>query len=276
MLLDFLQSLEMRLLEQKERAQAPPSRIWTTKYKWFINPILQCPYCQDWLETQRVWVVDEEERKVRTVYDLDGGEELVVSGCHPHVGPGGKICMGSASTPAEALFASLSSDAYVKPVEWLPDVLGHRCGEMEEEEDEDYAYCRECEDRIHVEDAYYSESIDGAYCSDCYWDDHWRCEACDGEWHVHSMQVSSVINDRTYCESCFHQRFFNCDVCGENFSHNDYGGYGRCQECYDELWESCRVCGEDILRTDEALDQNGLCEDCRPPAEEEEDEEDDE
>ena len=272
MLLDFLQSLEMRLSEQKERAQVPPSRIWTTQYKWFINPILQCPYCQDWLETKRVWVVDEEERKVRAVYDLKGGKELIVSGCHPHVGSGGKICMGSASTPAEALFASLSSDAFVKPVEWLPDVLGHRCAEMDEAEDEDYTYCRECAGQLHVEDAYYSDSTADAYCSDCYWDHHWRCEACDGEWHVDSVECLNVVNGTTYCESCYSQRFFNCEGCYEDFSHDEYGGDGRCTECYWELWEDCRDCGEASLRTAEALDQNGLCEDCRPSAEEEEEE----
>lgn len=270
MLLDFLQSLEMRLLEQREQAKAPPSRIWTTKYKWFINPILQCPYCQDWLETWRVWVVDEDERKVRAVYDLDGGKEIKVSGCHPHVGTAGAICMGSARTPAEALFASLSNDAYVKPFEWLPDVLEHRCDEMDEAEDENYTYCRECEDRIHIDDAYYSEDTDGAYCSDCYWDNHWRCDSCDGEWHIESDECQSEVNGRIYCESCFSQRFFSCEGCYENFSHDDYGGDGRCQECYDELWEACRKCGEDSLRTDEALDPNGLCENCRPPAEEEE------
>lgn len=267
MLLDFLQSLEMRLLEQKERAQAPPSRIWTTKYKWFINPILQCPYCQDWLETKRVWVVDEEERKVRAVYHLDGGKEFRVSGCHPHVGPGGGICMGSARTPAEALFASLSNDAYVKPYEWLPDVLGHQCPEMDEREDEDYFVCDGCEDRYHIDENYYSEYMDSRYCSDCYWEVHWRCDHCDGEWHEDSSEPRYDVNNYIYCSSCFSDRYFICDGCDETVSNDQYREEGLCNACYDDRYEECVDCSGVFPRSDYELDSDSRCSQCRPPEE---------
>lgn len=277
MLLAFMQSLEMRLLERRERAEAPPSRIWSTNYKWFINPILQCPYCQEWLETRRVWVVDENELKVKAVYDLGGGEELDVAGCHPHVGPGGRICMGSASTPAEALFAGLNSDAFVKPVEWLPNALGHRCGELDEaEEEEDRIYCRECEDQLQVDEAYYSESSYGVYCYDCYWERHWRCDRCDGEWCADGYEASYDVGGSIYCRECFTADYFLCEGCEETVNHRDCAGDNRCQNCYAGLWESCVDCGNAHLRADNMLDANGQCPNCRPPAELEKEEEDNE
>lgn len=271
-MLDFLQNVQLRLLEEQAKKEAPPGPIWSTTYKWYINPILQCNYCKEWLETRRVWVVDEVAWKVVAAYDVGGGRAINVVRCHPHVGSAGAICKGNAQSVAEALFHGLSEDAYEKPYEWLPKVLGHECDEMRARRDENTIICTSCDEEVHIDDSYYSEDTGYRYCGDCYWECHWRCEGCEGEWHEGSRESYHNVDDSAYCSECFSDHYFICEGCDNTFNHIDCAGDNRCQDCYDELWESCVDCRDDHLREDNMLDSNGQCADCRPSAEEEEEE----
>lgn len=264
-MLDFLQNVQLRLLEEQAKKEAPPGRIWSTAYKWYINPILKCNYCEEWLETRRVWVVDEEAWKVVAAYDVGGGRAINVVSCHPHVGPAGAICKGNAQSVAEALFHGLSEDAYVKPYEWLPEVLEHECPEMDEREDEDYFVCYGCDERFHIDENYYSEYRGCRYCSVCYWEVHWRCEGCDGEWHEDSDEPSHVVGDYTYCSSCFYDRYFICDGCDETCDNDQYRDEGLCNACYWDRYEECVDCSGVFPRSDCELDSDGRCSECRPP-----------
>jgi len=265
MFIDLLANVQFRLAEEQVKNETQ-EKVWISKYMWYINPSLQCPYCQKWLSTERVWVVDEEERKVRRLFLVQGGYRIDLEGCHPHVGAAGRICMGSARTPVEALFAGLSDDAYTKPYDWLPEVLGHECDELMDARDEAYIYCAACDERVSEDDIYRSDNGD-CYCSDCYYDNHWFCYRCGESWHVESDEIRNVVDGDYYCESCFDRDFFDCEGCGDNFRKEEYGGDGRCEACYDELWECCSECGADFERTDNALDEEGRCEDCRPKEE---------
>lgn len=267
MLIDFLQNVQFRLLEEQAKRDAPPGREWSTPYKWYINPVLRCPYCEEWVETGRVWVIDEEECKVVALYKVTGGKALNVTTCHPHVGTAGKICMGSACTPAEALFHGLSEDAYVKPYDWLPEVLEHQCAEMDEREDENYIVCDDCGDRYHIDESYYSEYADGHYCSGCYWEVHWRCDQCNGEWHEDSDELSHVVRSYAYCSRCFSDRYFICDGCDETCDNEQYRDEGLCNGCYDDRYEECVDCSGVFPRSDHELNSDGFCSECRPPEE---------
>ncbi len=214
-----------------------------------------------------MWVVNEKELKVVAVFKVAGGKALDVTYCHPHVGPAGAICMGSARTPAEALFHGLSGDAYVQPYKWLPEVLNHQCPEMWEREDEDYFVCDGCERRYDINNNYYSEYTNGRYCSDCYWEVHWRCESCNGEWHGDSNEPRHDVGYCHYCSSCFSERYFICDDCDGTVSNEEYREDGLCNECYDDRYEECVECSGVFSRPDHELDSDGLCSDCRPPEE---------
>lgn len=265
MFVDLLTNVQCQLAEELRKKESP-EKMWTTAYKWYINPSLQCPYCQEWLPTERVWVVDEDQKKVHRLFFVGGGRRLDTAACHPHVSSGA-ICMGDARTPAEALFAGLSSDAYTKPYDWLPKALGHECDELMEAREENYLYCVECENRVRANDAYFSSGSDDPYCSSCFHDNHWSCYECGDSWYVDSDDPRFDVSGDYYCEVCFDRNFFGCEGCGENFGRNDYGGDGRCQDCWDELWECCSECGREFERDDNALDEEGKCIYCRPEEE---------
>lgn len=269
---DFISILQSAALQASElipkREEATDLR-WHLNYKWLINPPVQCPWCKDWLPTGRVWVVDEAERKVRRVWKLNG-ERLNVKACHPHVGSGGMICMGSAPTAVDALTASLSTDAYVQPKQWLPEELGHRCPTMGDslddgdEDDEDHFICVSCGTRGHNDDRYVSDYTEDDYCDSCYWDVHTSCCNCGVDFHENQSNGTISTPDGEYCNVCISSRFFECDGCDEVFRLDQCMADNRCESCYSEKWESCSQCGEESEVADGELDDNRLCENCRP------------
>lgn len=265
-LLDFLQSVSMEALVRKAEQEPSGSNQWHLNYKLCINPKLQCPYCREWLDTLRVWVIDEIENKVRKLWTLDG-HELGVECCHPHVGSAGRICMGDARTATDALFAGLSSDAYISPWEWLPDVLGHECGKLLAErdaEDEHHFTCQECDDRYHEDDVYWSDGGYGPYCSNCYYERYDRCHKCDSEWE--NGELKETPRGEYWCESCFAEQYFECEDCDGTFSNDEYMGYNLCETCWNDRYVSCPECGEDFYRP---VDWTDMCPDCQPEPEEE-------
>jgi hypothetical protein len=269
--IDFLQAVQFRL--DIEKPKLVSDKIWSTSYKWFVNPILQCPYCKEWLETDRVWVVSEEEKKVMKVYHLQTRKSVNVELCHPHVGTAGRICMGNAQSTSEALFAGLSEDAYIKPYEWLPEELNHECDELVDVGDENVYYCENCGDQLSEDSQYWSDFYEAYYCSECHRGRHWNCWQCGNEWAVDD-EYRYEVDCYNYCSDCFRAKFFECDGCGDVFKLSECAGHGLCDECYVEQYESCQNCGEEFVCDDQELDSNGLCSDCRPGEVDEEEEED--
>jgi hypothetical protein len=269
---DFISILQSAALEASElEAKRPPagSKEWKLNYKWLINPKVKCPWCLEWVPTGRVWVVDEAETKVRRLWTL-AGERLDVTLCHPHVGEGGKICMGNARTAVDALLAGISNDAYpgAKPADWFPRELGHECptmgGALEGEEDDEGTFtCYGCDEQYDEDDSFRSDHNDRLYCSDCYYENHTSCTYCGNDYHD-SLGETRSTPEGEYCNDCFSEKFFDCEGCGDVFKLAERLGDDRCESCYTEKWESCSECGEESEVEDRELDDSGLCENCRP------------
>lgn len=272
--LSLLQNAVFAASELQVKRASPQDRKWHFNYKVFINPSVRCSWCNEWLPTKRVWVVDEADFRVRKLWTL-AGKRLDVEACHPHVGTAGRICMGDAKTVSEALFNGLSNDAYVKPKYWLPEVLGHRCetlGEdLESEYDEDSFTCYGCDGVYHRDDCYYSEETDRDYCRDCFYESHTYCNGCGNDFYDDGNEATISTPDGDYCQSCFSDKFFECEGCDEIYRLERLLADDRCEDCWSEKWETCSECGEESERSDNELDDEGLCESCRLEPEDEED-----
>lgn len=267
---DFISMLQSAALQASElvpkREDATDLR-WHLNYKWLINPPVQCPWCKEWIPTQRVWVVDEVEKKVRRVWLLNG-TCISPESCHPHVGGGGLICMGNAPTAVDALTASISNDAYIKPWRWFPNELDHKCETMgdalDSDEDERYETCVNCEEYVSQDEAYFSEYTDSYYCEGCYWEYHTSCGWCGADFHQDGSESTTTTPEGECCNRCFGSYFFTCEGCDEVMRLTAELGDDRCEDCYWEKWESCRQCGKETEISDNELDDNNLCENCRP------------
>jgi hypothetical protein len=273
--LSLLQGAALRASEREAQRAAPTDFKWHFNYKVFVNPSVRCSWCNEWLPTKMVWVVDEKECRVRKLWTLEG-ERLDVEACHPHVGTAGAICMGDAQTVSEALFSGISNDAFIdsKPIKWFPEVLGHRCetlGEdLESEYDEDSFTCYGCDGVYHRDDSYYSEETDRDYCSDCFYESHTNCYGCGNDFYDDGREATISTPDGYYCQSCFSDKFFECEGCDEIFRLERLLADDRCEDCWSEKWETCDQCGVDFEREAKELNEDGLCFVCGPIEEEKE------
>lgn len=84
-----------------------------------------------------------------------------------------------------------------------------------------------------------------------------KCPWCHGRGYE---LVEPGLSSLSYkCPDCNGTGYIpECEICG----HEYYGEF--CEECYDR----CEECGKVFPFTE--LDENGLCEECRPEPEEEE------
>lgn len=231
---DFLQNVQFKMLTAVVAAENNKSKTWSSAYKWFINPVILCPYCREWLETKRVWVVDEDNCKVVRLFELDG-RPLRAECCHPHVGAAGAICMGTASNVTQALFSSLNSeDAYVKVEEWLPEILNHECEEMLRGTRNEYVSCYKCYSDVHIDEIRYSEFDAKPYCCDCYNAKHWTCNDCGDDFHMETGIPYYEVKYEVVCDFCFTQKYFTCEKCDDHFANTERGDDNLCVECFEE------------------------------------------
>lgn len=289
----LLQNAVMRASELRESKGGAEARKWKLSHKWLVNPKLQCPYCKEWLESGRVWVIDEGRRYVHRVWKLDG---TVVSPnkCHPHVGEGGKICMGSSVSGAQAIVAGLTpGETYgdARLHKWLPQTLGHQCermergewvdvgghecvdyiareyfgGEGEEEEHEGEAYCDSCDEYYDENTVNYCERLGQTLCENCWMETHSSCENCSETICEHRWDGLSVTNSYgdavTICTGCYEDNYFYCEKCSEDLPNEKYHEDGVCEECWAESHFTCENCDEEFENSEESGEYPGYC--CR-------------
>lgn len=218
------------------------SRLTTWKFKPNIqvynNPSIKCCFCQEFVPTNRIWIVDRKEMRVISVWK--SGRRQVLGGAHPHISGGGQICMGNAEDPTEALFMGLNpNSAYHGVKNWLDGSLGHCCweGSNRDRDDED--------------------------------DERVRCENCE---RLMDSDEAVWADDDPYCSNCYHARFFFCDGCSEDIRvSNDEGltdpnsGERVCTECWNEEFFTCAGCDEEKSRRTElgeTRDGQNFCNEC--------------
>src|SRR5262245_53356750 len=81
---------------------------WELKagHKIFSNPKVQCPNCGEFVQTKRIWLVDDRSNYLIKCWKMDGSRinpdnEIV----HPHVNNrNGEVCLGTLKKASEALF----------------------------------------------------------------------------------------------------------------------------------------------------------------------------
>lgn len=86
---------------------------------------------------------------------------------------------------------------------------------LDDEDDEDeYTYCEACGDRVHREDAYYSENGYGPYCESCYCDIYTTCARCG---HEVGCEYTYIVEGDPLCEDCYEEHGGHCDECQQRF-----------------------------------------------------------
>lgn len=279
--IDFLQQVALRASELQASIPRSETREWKLNYKMLFNPKLHCPFCEEWIESGRVWMVDEAERCVKRVWKLDG-THINVDGCHPHVGAGGRICMGSARSTSDALVAGIAgSDDFVRAWDWFPEELGHSCPNLEraaevgqynrhaddpfEDDHDGEAYCDACEDYYPEEDVYFCDLNESRYCDGCWADRHDSCENCGDGIHTHDGESSYEVEGRYgtifVCEYCYNQNYFTCTECDKGLRNEKHQEYGICVDCWEEDHFRCSEC-EEWKDNGSSSDLAGVCNDC--------------
>lgn len=280
--IDFMQQVALLASELQALIPKARTREWKLGYKMLFNPKLHCPFCEEWIESGRVWMVDEEKSTVRRVWKLDG-TKINVDGSHPHVGVGGRICMGNARSVLDALVAGIAgTDDFVRAWNWFPEQLGHSCPNLERAadvgrfnrhaddpfENEDHngeQYCDSCDEYYDEDDTYYCDSNDRTYCSNCWGADHDVCEDCDSGIHSHADETSYEVEGRygirRVCEECYSNRYFTCTLCDKGLRDEKYQEDGVCVECWAEDHFRCTDCAEWFELGQ--LDAENKCSDCR-------------
>lgn len=275
------EAAERAMLAEVERRAAKVQPRWHPKVTLLHNPSAMCPWCEGWVETRRVWALQESPPSVLAVWDAAGRRLSMAHQVHPHVFTSGHVCMGegSAGTLAEALWTGLNpySPASGTVEGWLKG-LGHECERMREgrlgrrwqavterEEDEDNWVCSNC-------DGNYDREDDGMWCGNVWWCDdcfsghHVRCERCYEMMCEHLGEYPTTVVDATggereWCVTCCGDNAFYCERCERDLTNDQHAKNGTCKECWAEGHADCGQCGDEF-ETDELSDV-GLCETCQ-------------
>lgn len=130
----------------------------------------------------------------------------------------------------------------------------HLCDDCFEE---DFAYCKNCNDIIARDDAHFIDEDDGdVYCCEsCTEEDYYRCYDC-GNWIQRGSEEYYHIASRygngneVICEDCRQNYWGCCEDCGDYFrdedlNYHEYDDRYYCDQCYDEHGRG---------------DYNGICE----------------
>lgn len=277
--IDFLQQVALKANELQAQVPKASTKEWKLNYKMLFNPKLHCPFCEEWIESGRVWIVDEENTTVKRVWKLDG-TKINVDGCHPHVGFGGKICMGNARSISDALIAGIAGrDDFIRAWDWFPEQLGHSCSVMDEarknggfnrhaddpfeDDHEGESYCDSCDEYYNEDDTYFCDRTDRTYCENCWGDSHDFCEDCSGEIHTHADETSYEVEGRYgtkyVCEVCYMDDYFTCTECDKGLRYEKHQEDGVCMDCWAETHFVCEECSGSFPNMDKFDDdQTGI------------------
>lgn len=234
--------------------------------KFFINPDVQCPNCEQWVPTNRNWLVDDKYRVLLGCWDRQGnpidGLKVIV---HPHVYYTNEICMGKCGTSSEALFTGVASGTHYQNTETWFWMLGHSCPNVAE------TFCNDC-NRSHPGNRvaiYIAE--DDSRLNLCKGIKEYRCASC--EKYFEEFEGGNLSDgDDSYCPDCQKINdppvyYCSCDFGGGHSCDNEVSREGgRCDSCYDncnepEVWYcNCDVCGGSC--SNEVAEDGDMCGDC--------------
>lgn len=239
----------------------------------------KCPHCNEWIQANRVWIVDEANKELIGAWKVDG-TRIVASYdprnidhtiIHPHAAFRGHICMGSGDTKlhsaSDALFYGVNTGFHYYSSELWFEQLGHRCpnvgrlpcelckeGQLPDFIVEygfhgDHRLCSKrclrvaetfrCQMCFSVRDIY--EPKDNRdLCEDCYDRETFKCDFCPGRVFKGHERYS---DDKIVCESCRWKEWGRCENCLENYRHGELDHQLLCENCGDSDSQcDCRWC----------------------------------
>jgi len=241
-----------------------------TKHGWSINPSIQvlvnpearCPSCNAWVQTNRIWFVDEEDRKLRGCWEVTPGAMhkgmTAYDDTHPHsTGPTGDICVGSNGSTIEALFSGISPGTHYASTERWFWHLGHDCPAYPPDVE-----CSICK-RMHPRIVTYQYGAGLRLCGrECYQVAcMFRCVKCSGP-----RDFYEPTDRERHCTTCFEEESVTCSYCNARVMNYRSGMVAEttdivCRRC---IRSRCRYC-DDCSRIWRLGDLRGpMCKLCRP------------
>lgn len=266
---EFLMTLTSKISELKAKYR---ESSWSFRQglKLFIDPTVRCPWCEQWIHTRRVWLVDDKWAVLKGCWFLNGEpvdkEKFII---HPHVCNADKsICLGTTSIPSTALFASITSGHHYYSTEHWFEQLGHNCPNTPK------TICNVC-NRMYFHDEGYSLSYgqnNYRVCSiDCFnVANLFRCTTCFSERELYEPQDRDKL-----CEQCWINNTVECSFC----TNRDYSWRIHrtpdiefvCQRCHPDHFKKCSNC-LCFLHNSEIM-EDGICRYCEYEIEEDDREE---
>ena len=111
---------------------------------------------------------------------------------------------------------------------------------------DNYVYCARCDERIHIDDAYYSDITEEHYCEYCYHELFTSCGCCGCELYLDDGDTIYLEDVKEYiCRYCF-----------------DNGEYGYCDECGGAFTELSLHPVYKIYLPDFSVTETAVCRDC--------------
>lgn len=104
---------------------------------------------------------------------------------------------------------------------------------------ENFTYCPDCDDTIHITDTIFIQDKEIYVCQYCADKHYYRCYDC-GDYHT--LDDMQIFNDESYCESCFGEVADYCENCNETFCIEDLtfidDSGPLCADCVTEIQEA--------------------------------------
>lgn len=189
----------------------------------------KCPNCETWIETNRIWLVDESKGYLKGCWHLDGSK---VSGkstdiIHPHVPYNGQVCLGDSGGASNALFCGVASGKHYHSTEKWFSQLGHDCVNAIR------GKCSGCD-----YEGFQSELEDGRVCNECInGGTYSMCGNCE------NWCPTDEMDGNGYCSSCA-EELHHCRHCNEREVEEDGDICDNCvcreSTCTSEIHENSR------------------------------------
>ena len=191
-------------------------------------------------------------------------------------------------------FLSIQND-FVGKVETNPFVIGNyglciKCGDTTDEglycydcnDYENKYFCDCCEEYVDDVQTAYRNNREISICDTCRDDYFYRCDRCDEL--VHEDDGSYYDKEGMWlCDDCKKNYYTICNCCGERLMEIGYENYVLdkwfdeiclCDYCFDNETVTCEHCERVFMYN--AIDDDGLCAECREELDDEEEDEDNE
>lgn len=187
-------ALSSRILERKREYLEKPEN----EYAWSLRrgivvldkPELLCPFCSQGFKVSRIYVVDTFRKSVLYCAEEmgSGTRQVILHRCHPHVGDGGSICMGSSEDAIQALTMGLNpGNGFFNVPDWVIE-MGHKCSKNP---NDPLFRCNLCRELVRTSSTTVTRT-GGTICSACTAARTALCAGCKERDYLENMWVNKM------------------------------------------------------------------------------------